>query len=1247
MSRFCSVVLVLASVWFGKGGTAATHATAELAVEPANLVFEVLAGDPTPTRRTFELRSLVSSEQSWFTSVNWPQLIRVDPASGSLAGLEKATLTVTALASNAWPSKVGYAGDISIMPWGRPEVSFLVQVRPSARLVPDSGALSFGIAPDGVVFERQLALHNTGFNTPGAGLSLFDGFFKLVKTPASNPAWDDRWSVGLDTSGQNLILTNNQSRAFPVRARYDWDLPPGRYQATLTTDAAWQLAEPLALPIELVVGEDSIVIDRLTSLPMTIPGEPSKLSFEARVFAQVQSVERGEVRLTVYEPKGVSAIGYSEWVGIDRLSGVSNLFLRTPPVSVSSYPNVVVKAAMTVYHSGYDWKYSAPFIVTLGADDLVVDHLETVQGVRDGTGQLPLVALKSTVVRVFPRVQGDNPAPMLNVSGELSGYRGGVLLPGPALRPLNPGLTAYPSPQPSALNHSLNFVLPPEWTIPGQLELRAQVSEPGHKDRNPDNNATNRTLTFSSRVLNIAYVLCTNDGGALPPVSLDRAQTAGELLRQLYPAWVDYQPWDHAIRSIPRCPPEVRSADNWYGIQLRSWLDQIRPSARPDLLVGFVPASANMGRAYLPLTETPDGKYIDAQAVAALELSANSPSYDQFLLCHEVGHLFCLVHPDFVPAAILNYLRPPKYTEDLIVNLNGVLSRRKPELDNYEIMNSGINNDRRVWISQFSWTNLFRFFREPSLRLNTLSVPRSMAVSGVPAPNALLNVRGWVDLSGTGGLLCAYPAFSADGTEDDGSCSIRFDDSAGQAVAETRFSVSRLDAYGRVVDGGPFAITVAEPPAFASLALVKDGRVLARQELSAHAPVVNFTTPGGGEPLAPVGPIRWSASDKDGAPLRYLISYSPDNRMTWIPLAFDLELSAFDLDTTLLPGGDRFWLRVVASDGLNHGTTEAGPFVIADKPPTVRIFLPQTNQVAASGIPLLLSGEAHDLEDHSIVRTNLVWASDADGLLGSGLSLSVDSLSSGQHWITLTATDSKGHTGTARVPIRVVEGGHINCESGAIDLGAVLIGQSREFGLELRNQGAGLLRVDAVSTNNPQYEVLSSAFPMPIPPGSAEVLPLRFTPATHGLQTATLTLRSNDPEQDPYFVRLTCFGATALENWRQERFGAYDAAQERDDGADPDGDGIVNLVEFAFGLNPLEHDLGPLLCPVETQDFLTLSFEQPTGIAGIIYRADYASEVSTEAWRSVPDSGTNGVHTFRVPIGTAGAGFLRLTISKP
>lgn len=89
--------------------------------------------------------------------------------------------------------------------------------------------------------------------------------------------------------------------------------------------------------------------------------------------------------------------------------------------------------------------------------------------------------------------------------------------------------------------------------------------------------------------------------------------------------------------------------------------------------------------------------------------------------------------------------------------------------------------------------------------------------------------------------------------------------------------------------------------------------------------------------------------------------------------------------------------------------------------PEVTITAPETGTFYGYGEAVTFAGSAEDPEDGPLTGDALEWESDLDGLLGSGGELTVDTLSSGSHVITLIATDSDGVRGTAKIGVRVEE----------------------------------------------------------------------------------------------------------------------------------------------------------------------------------------------------------------------------------
>ena len=120
-----------------------------------------------------------------------------------------------------------------------------------------------------------------------------------------------------------------------------------------------------------------------------------------------------------------------------------------------------------------------------------------------------------------------------------------------------------------------------------------------------------------------------------------------------------------------------------------------------------------------------------------------------------------------------------------------------------------------------------------------------------------------------------------------------------------------------------------------------------------------------------------------------------------------------------------------------------------------------------------------------------------------------------------------------------------------------------------------------------------------------------------------------------------------LESWRQANFSSSANSGDGADLNDFDHDGIPNLLEFAFGLNPKQNSAGLLPCPQISGGNLVLGFTQPAGISGITYGAEWSPTLLPGSWIALPDTGAPPNHLFSVPLGSNAKVFMRLNVSNP
>jgi len=176
-------------------------------------------------------------------------------------------------------------------------------------------------------------------------------------------------------------------------------------------------------------------------------------------------------------------------------------------------------------------------------------------------------------------------------------------------------------------------------------------------------------------------------------------------------------------------------------------------------------------------------------------------------------------------------------------------------------------------------------------------------------------------------------------------------------------------------------------------------------------------------------------------------------------------------------------------------------------------------------------------------------------------------------------------------------------------------------------------------------------------PGSASnVVNVAFNPAglAYGNYTATLLVQTTDTNQ-PLVALPVSLAITPLATWRQTYFGTAQNSGNAANTADPDGDGLINILEYAFNTDPNVPNPNPISF-AQTNNHLTLTFKRthpaPTDIS---YVAEVCADLASGNWNSGPgytsqtvtDNG-DGTETVTVtdlaPISSTPAHFLRIRI---
>jgi hypothetical protein len=148
-----------------------------------------------------------------------------------------------------------------------------------------------------------------------------------------------------------------------------------------------------------------------------------------------------------------------------------------------------------------------------------------------------------------------------------------------------------------------------------------------------------------------------------------------------------------------------------------------------------------------------------------------------------------------------------------------------------------------------------------------------------------------------------------------------------------------------------------------------------------------------------------------------------------------------------------------------------------------------------------------------------------------------------------------------------------------------------------------------------------------VPAAEAENVALTLDPTAlfPGNYTVTLLIQTSDLTQPVTVLPVSLTVLLPIDLWRLNHFGSSTNTGPGADGADPDHDGLVNLVEYALGLDPNTPDPDPLSLSL-TGGHLNIIYQRPhPARPDISYIAEVSDSLAPAVWNSGPTFTTQTV----------------------
>jgi hypothetical protein len=606
---------------------------------------------------------------------------------------------------------------------------------------------------------------------------------------------------------------------------------------------------------------------------------------------------------------------------------------------------------------------------------LSILRIEAVQVVQDSSGSVPLIAGKSTVIRVYVAQSPTNDP--ISVTGALRVSRDGhdvVIDSESSATPASPTTTDL-RPLREHIESSLNFRLPSEGLQPGDIEVQVtqlRRTAPGPEVDLPCGNCAAKKFALKlvdRPPLNVRLVGLRYRAGTPPTGYVARLldfELIDSWLKRVYPTgdvevtkcFLDTdEQWPFDCTTANTIVANLRTKELSYAGPRSTEGPQpnacgIPPRSAAELAKthyygvvfdggGFMRGCANKIPDAVDYNAVASGPTGDPSRWQNFQWDSDG-SYGDWYAGHEIGHLMGRLHPGKCGSSPDDTHYP--FTTGRISGADGDLVGIDVGYPPRNILLAALPGT--IWSDTMDycdhvWQSAYTF-NAISTRLES---ERNPSAAG-PQPGGqqsaepqitsqqLLNVIALVNLSARTGKLrfinrVSQGVITASATTHDAS--IRVLDGSGHILRELAVAV-QLDIPLSEVRKGIINETFTFDPGTAEIDLLVGDSVVDKQTIGAAQPVVaNVTASVVQGPLdSNLGPsamqqpkisVKWEGSDPDHDKLYYNVELSKDSGLNWTTIATALQDTRLDVNPSMVGTAGHLLFRVEASDGLQTATS--------------------------------------------------------------------------------------------------------------------------------------------------------------------------------------------------------------------------------------------------------------------------------------------------------------------------------------